>query len=401
MDYLDLMRELSIRTPSRIVLIVMDGLGGVETHEGGLTELETARTPNMDELAFHGTTGLMDPVAPGITPGSGPAHLSLFGYDPVRWEIGRGMLAAAGIGFDLEPGDVAARGNFATAGPDGVITDRRAGRIPTDENRRLCEKIGDTEIDGVTIFTRPVKEHRCVVVFRGENLSGKLTDSDPQKEGKTPKAVTALEKVAGRTAKVANAYLAKAAEILRDESPANFLLLRGFDGYPSLPSMKEVHRLAPAAVAVYPDYRGIARFVGMDVLEPGETVAEEFKCVINNFDGYDFFYLHVKKTDSRGEDGDFEGKVEVIEEVDRHLPELLAKEPDVLAITGDHSTPAILKSHSWHPLPVVIRSRYCRRDRAARFSENDCAAGGLGRISSVQLMPLLMANALKLLKFGA
>ena len=400
-DYLDLMKELSIKTASKIVMVVLDGLGGVEMEEGGMTELEAARTPNMDELVRHGVCGLMDPIAPGITPGSGPSHLGLFGYDPVRYEIGRGMLAAAGIGFALEKGDVAARGNFATIGKDGNILDRRAGRISTEENQRLCEKIGDLEVDGVRTFIRAVKEHRCVVVFRGEGLAGKLTDSDPQKEGREPKRVEALDKESEKTAAVVNRYLDIVRDILKDDHPANMMLMRGFDIYPHLPSMREVYRLTPAAVAAYPDYRGIARLIGMDVLEPGETIPEEIKTLLANYEKYDFFYLHFKKTDSKGEDGDFDGKVHVIEEVDRNLPVLLGKEPDVVVLTGDHSTPALLKSHSWHPLPVVIRSKYCRRDGVVGFTERNCAGGGLGRIRAVELMPLAMANGLKLLKFGA
>ncbi|MEW6202956.1 MAG: 2,3-bisphosphoglycerate-independent phosphoglycerate mutase [bacterium] len=401
MDYLDLMKELSIKTPSRIVMVVLDGLGGAEMEEGGATELEAARTPNMDELVRHGVCGLMDPIAPGITPGSGPSHLALFGYDPVRYKIGRGILAAAGIGFALERGDVAARGNFATIGADGKITDRRAGRITTEENRRLCGKIGDLEVDGVRTFIRPVREHRCVVVFRGEGLSGRLTDSDPQKEGREPKRVEALGNESGKTAAVVNRYLDRVHEILKDEHPANMMLMRGFDIYPHLPSMREVYRLTPAAVAVYPDYRGIARLIGMDVLEPGEAIEDEIRTLLENYDRYDYFYLHFKKTDSKGEDGDFDGKVHVIEEVDRHLPLLLESKPDVVVVTGDHSTPALLKSHSWHPLPVIIRSRYCRRDGVEHFTEKACAGGGLGRIRAVELMTLAMANALKLLKFGA
>ena len=401
-DYLELSKQLSRKTDTRIMLLIMDGLGGCELERGGPTELAAAKTPNLDELAAGGVCGLTDPIAPGFTPGSGPAHLSLFGYDPVGYSIGRGVLAAAGVGFDLHPGDVAARGNFATRDADGNITDRRAGRIPTPDSAELCKLIDGVEIDGVQIFVRPVKEHRFMMAFRGPGLKGQCADSDPQKTGIPPLPVKNLNEESQKTADIANKFVAIAAERLKGREPANFILTRGYDDYPHIPSMKDIYKLDPAAIAVYPDYRGVARIAGMTILDTGESVADEFKTLEENFKDFDFFFLHVKKTDSYGEDGNFDAKVHVIEETDALIPRLMALKPDVVVVTGDHSTPALLKNHSWHPVPLLLHSNCCRRDTAAAFNEQECQLrGGLGRIASVSIMPLAMGNALKLLKFGA
>ncbi|HOX28379.1 MAG TPA: 2,3-bisphosphoglycerate-independent phosphoglycerate mutase [bacterium] len=401
-DYIDMMKKLSVKNDGKIVLVVMDGLGGCETEDGGKTELEMAKTPNLDELARGGTLGLSDPIAPGFTPGSGPAHLSLFGYDPVKYNIGRGILAAAGIGFPLESSDVAARGNYCTVDDSGAVTDRRAGRIPTDKNAELCAILDGIEVNGVRAYVRAVKEHRCVIIFRGEGLHGDLTDSDPQVTGKKPIPISANSAASEKMAGIANAFLAEAFKRLAGSHPANGLLLRGFDAVPHLPQMPEVTKLTPAAVAVYPDYKGISRLVGMKVIEVGgESIKEEIDALAANWANHDFFYLHVKKTDSSGEDGNFAKKVSVIEEFDSLLPGIMSLKPDVVAVTGDHSTPALLKAHSWHPVPLLLNSQFCRRDASKEFSERACSQGGLGRIPAVSLMPLMLANSLKLLKFGA
>ncbi len=400
-DYIDLMTKLSVANDKKIVLIVMDGLGGCELEQGGKTELAAANTPNLDELAKGGVCGLSDPIAPGFTPGSGPAHLSLFGYDPIRYEIGRGILAASGIGFELERTDVAARGNFATIGDGGEVTDRRAGRISTEKNAELCELLGGIEIDGVKIFVKPVKDHRCVAVFRGEGLGGDVADSDPQFVGKKPLKLAARSAGSEKTAEIANKFIEVVFDRLKGLQPANGMLMRGFDGFPSIPKMADVTKMNPGCIAVYPDYKGIARIIGMQVYEAGETVADEVECLKENFADHDFFYLHVKKTDSYGEDGNFDAKVHVIEELDAALPGIVGLKPDVIMVTGDHSTPALLKSHSWHPVPVLLNSDVCRRDAETRFDELACVSGGLGRVPSVSLMPLMMSNAAKLLKFGA
>ncbi len=401
MDSLELMKNLAQPSPSKIILLVLDGLGGLPGPDTGKTELETADTPNLNRLAEKGTTGLIDIVSPGITPGSAAGHLSLFGYSPLRFTIGRGALEAVGVDFDLEPGDVAARGNFCTTDKDGLVTDRRAGRIPDEKCTELCRLLDGMTIENTRLFVRPVREHRFIVVFRGDGLNPGVSDSDPQQLGVTPKVVTALQPEAAKTASIANKFIAQAKSILIEQHPANMLLLRGFSERPEFPSMGEIYRLKPAAIAVYPMYRGLARLVGMEILDSGTSLEDEMKALKENYSAYDFFFLHVKGTDSAGEDGDFERKVRVIEEVDRALPGLIDTGSDVMIVTGDHSTPAILKGHSWHPVPILLYSRWCRPDSASEFAESACASGGLGRFPATQVMPLAMAHALKLTKFGA
>ena len=382
-------------------MVVIDGLGGLPHPETGKTELETARTPNMDALAKSGICGLIDPIAPGITPGSAPGHLALFGYDPVSRVIGRGVLEALGVDFDLKVGDVAARGNFATMDEDGLLTDRRAGRISTEENDKLCRLLDGQEIDGVKIIVRPVKEHRLVVIFRGHKLDDKLTDSDPQRLGVTALKITATNNSSAGMAEVANKFLSRAGEILAKHHPANTVLLRGFAKQPLCDSMADIYKLKAAAIASYPMYRGLAKVVGMEVLATGANIEDEVETLKEHYADYDFFFLHIKATDSAGEDGDFQRKVAVLEDVDRHLAEVIKMKPDVLVVTGDHSTPAVLKGHSWHPVPLIIHSHWCRTDGVCHFGEADCLSGGLGRIPATDIMPLAMANALKLAKFGA
>ena len=393
---------LVIPNTTKIVLLVLDGLGGVPLEQGGLTELETARTPNLDALARDGICGLHDPIGRGITPGSGPSHLALFGYDPVGHLIGRGVLEALGIGFDLQSGDMAARGNFCTVDSDGLITDRRAGRIPTEKGAELVRQLRSIELPDVEVFVEPVKDYRFVLVLRGKGLSGPLTETDPQKLSVAPPPVEALHADAARAASLFNQWVAAARELLADLQPANMVTLRGLDKKPNLPSMSGVYGLRTAAIAAYPMYRGVARLVGMDVLPEGESVEEEIETLATNWADYDFFFLHVKKIDSAGEDGDFDRKVSLIEHADQVLvPAIVGLHPDVLVVTGDHSTPALLRSHSWHPVPVLLHSRHCRSDEARAFSERECAKGALGRLPATEIMPLAMANALRLRKYGA
>jgi 2,3-bisphosphoglycerate-independent phosphoglycerate mutase len=400
-DNLDLIKEISVSSSTKIVLLILDGLGGLPSKKTGKTELETANTPNMNRLAANGICGLIDPVSPGITPGSTPGHLALFGYDPVKFNIGRGVVEAMGIDFELEPGDIAARGNFCTVDKAGLVTDRRAGRISTEKCTELCHLLDGLAIKGVRLFVRPVREHRFVVVFRGEGLASEVSDSDPQQVGMSPRAVTAQHTKGHRTANIANEFIAQAKIVLAKYHPANMVLLRGFSRRPHLPTMSEVYKLKSAAIAAYPMYRGLAKLVGMEVLETGGAVSEKFATLKKNYAGYDFIFLHIKETDSAGEDGDFERKVKVIEEVDKALLALTSLDPDVIVVTGDHSTPAPFKGHSWHPVPILLYSQWCRPDRVGEFSESACILGGLGRFPATQIMPLAMAHALKLAKFGA
>ncbi len=401
MKWEDLARELTQPTDSKIVLLVMDGLGGLPVN--GLTELEAAHKPNLDETARRGICGLTDPVSPGITPGSGPAHLALFGYDPLFYQLGRGILEAMGTGVVVGRDDLVARGNFATF-RDGLIVDRRAGRITTEENQKLCAFINQNlkEVEGIKVSLYPGKEHRFVLKLSGPGLSEALTDADPQKEGKPAVPASPLSPEAEFTARVVNRFLDELGVLLRDEPKANYALLRGFSKFPSnLPPMSELYKIKPASIANYPMYRGLTRLLGMEVLDVGPSTEEIFQVLEKNYDNYNFFYLHYKKTDSTGEDGRYEDKVKAIEEIDKFIPRLWALNPDVLVITSDHSTPSVLKSHSWHPNPFVLVSKQAPADEVARFTERDCARGWLGRFPSLQAMPLMLANALKLKKYGA
>jgi 2,3-bisphosphoglycerate-independent phosphoglycerate mutase len=397
----EIIREIARPTDSKIVLLVIDGLGGLPLQETGLTEMETARTPNLDRLAAGAICGLIDPVAPGITPGSAPGHLGLFGYDPVSCVIGRGALEALGVDFELQPRDVAARGNYATVDGRGAITDRRAGRLSTKQNRQLSKMLDGQTIDGVEVIVRTVKEHRLALIFRGQGLAEEVSDSDPQQIGVAPREVTARKQASQRTAAVANRFLTQAKEILADHHPANMVLLRGFSKKPEYATMTDNYKLKAAAIASYPMYRGLARVVGMDVLATGTSFEEEIETLKQNYARYDFLFVHLKAADEAGEDGDFAAKVAVLERIDGALEGLTSLGPDVLVVTGDHSTPARLKGHSWHPVPVLISSEWCRPDGVKSFSESACISGGLGRLPAKAIMPLAMANALKLNKFGA
>jgi 2,3-bisphosphoglycerate-independent phosphoglycerate mutase len=399
---LDFIQRLIKPGETKIVLLVLDGIGGLPQEPRGLTELETAHTPNLDDLAARGICGLQQPVGPGITPGSGPGHLALFGYDPIKYQVGRGVLSALGIDFKLTPQDVAARGNFGTVDERGRVADRRAGRIPTEKNKELCALLREIELPDVELFIETVKEYRLLLVLRGEGLSGKVTDTDPQEIGEKPLEPKPLSPEAEETARLVREFLGQARELLADHHPANMVLLRGFSKRPHWPQVEDAFGLRTAAIAAYPMYRGVAQLVGMHVLETGDQVKEEFDLLEDRWNDFDFFFLHVKRIDSAGEDGDFDRKVALIEEVDAQVPRLLELEPDVLIVTGDHSTPSLLKYHSWHPVPVILWSRHCRADEVDQFGERACMAGGLGpRIPAVDLMPLALANALRLEKFGA
>lgn len=398
----DEMRTLAQVTPTKIVLLVMDGLGGLPHPESGLTELEAARRPNLDSVAAEGICGMVYTMGPGITPGSAPGHMSLFGYDPVRYLLGRGIVEALGLDIEVRAGDVVARGNFCTVDASGRISDRRAGRLSTDINHELCDLLNaGVRVEGTKTSFFSGKEHRFVVRLRGAGLAEQVGDTDPQREGLEPLPARALDPAAERTASIVNDVVVQARGLLADRHPANMLLLRGFSQHPDYPSLRDVFHLTPACIATYPMYRGVARVVGMDILPAGETLDTQLAVLEKNWDNYDYFFVHFKKTDARGEDGDFEAKVKAVEELDAVVPRVLALNPDVLMVTGDHSTPATLAAHSWHTIPVALRAKYCRRDEVTEFTERACLRGGLGQFHASALMPLAMANALKLNKFGA
>jgi 2,3-bisphosphoglycerate-independent phosphoglycerate mutase len=400
MNWEKIATDLSTETSSKIILLVMDGVGGLPID--GKTALDAAHTPNLDDLAAKSACGLSDPVFMGITPGSGPAHLSLFGYDPLKHSLGRGILEAFGVGVEVGKNDVVARGNFATH-KQGNITDRRAGRISTSENESLCERINSflKSREGPQITVYPGKEHRFVVKFSGENLSDSLSDADPQKENKPRTYAQPLEKDAQHTAKVVNSFLDDLTEFLKDSVPVNTALLRGFSKCPSLPSMPDLFKLKPVALANYPMYKGLAKLVGMEIVEVGPAIEDLFDSLDEIYAKYNFFYIHVKKTDAAGEDGNYDAKKAAIEETDKHIPRLVGKNPEVLVVTSDHSTPCLLKSHSWHPNPFLLRALTAMPDTVVQFTERTCGHGYLGRFQAIYAMPLMLAHAGKLKKYGA
>jgi 2,3-bisphosphoglycerate-independent phosphoglycerate mutase len=397
----ELMRELHEPNDSKIVLLVADGLGGLPLAPGGKTELESARTANLDSLLREGVCGLSVPILPGITPGSGPGHLGLFGYDPLEYRIGRGILEALGINFPVGPKDVAARGNFCTADAEGIITDRRAGRPTTERCIELCRQLKNIRLPGLELFIEPVREHRFVAIFRGEGLGEQVNDTDPQLTGHKPLEARGADEASERTARAANLFVAEATKLLHDQAPTNLVTLRGFARYPKIATFQDVYGLRAAALAVYPMYKGLARLVGMEVLDAGATLADQVTTLERVWHDHDFFFLHYKYTDSTGEDGNFQAKVEMIERLDAEVPRIRGLDPDVLIVTGDHSTPCKLRSHSWHPVPTLLWSRSCRPDGIVEFGESFCLRGGLGQFQAMYLLPLAMAHAGRLGKYGA
>ncbi|MEX2161013.1 MAG: 2,3-bisphosphoglycerate-independent phosphoglycerate mutase [Anaerolineales bacterium] len=399
----DYLTSLLRPSTSKIVLLIMDGLGDIAAKPGAQTPLEAAATPNMDRLAAEGSLGRSVPIRPGVTPGSGPAHLALFGYDALQYPVGRGVMEALGIGMDIGAGDVAARGNFCTLDGKGLISDRRAGRISSEEAKPIVASLQSIKLEGAKAEVRHVKEYRFALVLRGKGLTGDIDDTDPQVTGAAPLKAKALNKRSQKAAKLANQWVTKANKILARQPKANGLTLRGFGGDPRLPKYADAYGLRAACVAVYPMYRGVSKLVGMDLVSfSGETPTDEFAAVKSAWADHDFIFVHVKKTDSMGEDGNFDGKVKIIDGVDQALPDLLALKPDVIAITGDHSTPVPLRMHSWHPVPLLLWSAAnIFPDEQTRFGERYCAKGGLGTIPATDLMPLLLAHAGRLEKFGA
>ena len=399
--------ELTLKTNAKLALLVLDGLGDIATRDNGyLTPLEAAKTPNLDALCKDSAQGRMLPIAPGITPGSGPGHLGLFGYDPIEYQVGRGVIEALGLGLTLQAGDVAARANFCTLDPKGIVTDRRAGRIPTETCEKLCamitakvKKLGDTEV-----IVQAGKEHRFVVVFRGKGLEGPLTDADPNREGFAIPTVHPRDPKNTKQKKMAKLiaeFYAAALPIIAKEKPANGFLMRGIAHQPHIPLFEDRYRLRPACLAVYPMYKGLAQLVGMKKVEGPQTIKEQFERYLAEFDNFDFFFIHFKYTDKYGEDGNFAAKKKAIEDFDAALPILLGKKPDVIAITGDHSTPCPLKGHSWHPQPVLLHSACSGSDKLERFTETGANSGSLGVFEAKYLIRLMQANARNFDKFGA
>lgn len=397
-------KQLITPATTKIIMLIMDGLGGLPMEAGGRTELETAYTPNLDSLANQSVLGLSVPVGPGITVESGPGHIGIFGYDPLETRIGRGVLEAVGVGFDLTSDDVAVRGNYCTVDDQGVVTDRRAGRINNEISSELSHLL-TAQIEDVSFMVKTVREHRLAIVMRGKGLCADLTNSDPLKNGHKPLPIHALSPQAEKTANLVNRFVERSCHVIRTFTPqptANMLLLRGFDSYPNIPAFPDLYGLRAAAIAAFPTYQGIAKLVGMQVLPiEGTSILDEFTALEKNWNSFDFFYLHIKETDLAGEDGDFDRKVRIIEEVDRCIPRLIALHPDVIVVSGDHSTPALLKGHSWHPVPTLIQGKYVRADNIPEFGESACARGSLGVIPAKHIMPIVLANALRIMKWSS
>ena len=398
---IELLSSLTTPGTAKILLCVVDGLGGTADTETRLTELETAFLPNLDQLAADSNCGMSIPVGYGITPGSGPGHLALFGYDPLQYEVGRGVLEALGIDFDLQPTDVAARGNFCTLDSDGLISDRRAGRISNDEMLPVCELLSQIQLPGVQVIIEPVREHRFIVVFRAQGLDDRIFQTDPEREGVAPLDARALVPEAQASADMVNEFIVKAREKIASQPKANGILLRGFANHPNFPPLPESTKMRAGAFAVYPMYRGLAKLVGMTVAPGGGTQQTQLEAMASRWDEFDFFFYHFKKADAAGEDGDFAAKVAALEEFDSLLPELRALGADVLIVAGDHSTPSQLAAHSWHPVPFMLWSQDAVGDRVDHFSESGCIGGSLGVFPAKEALALAMANAGRLMKFGA
>ena len=394
------LRDCYTKTSTKMVLLVADGLGGLAHPDTGKSELETANIPNLDALAQKSACGVTTPVLPGVAPGSGPGHLALFGYDPLKHQIGRGALEALGIEVDLQPGDVATRGNFCLVDGEGLLVDRRAGRIPTEFSAPICERLDRIQIPGVQLDVFSVQDYRFVLRLRGEGLSELVTETDPQVTGAKALEVKAIKPEAQKTADIVNEFVKQAAQLMAEEERANMLLLRGFAQLPSLPAMGEVYRLDPAAIAAYPMYRGLATVAGMNVIPTGKNFAAEMDTLRANWDKHDFFFIHYKPADAAGEDGDFDAKVRCLEGLDPFIPDILELGPDVLMVAGDHSTPAIMAAHSWHPVPFMLHSKLTKGEGVPTFDERACALGSIGSIPATSVMVMGLSHAGKMTKFG-
>jgi 2,3-bisphosphoglycerate-independent phosphoglycerate mutase len=397
---LEQLRDCYVSTGSKIVLLVVDGLGGLAHPDTGRSELETANTPNLDAMAQQSACGLTTPVIAGVAPGSGPGHLALFGYDPLKYIIGRGALEALGIDVELRPGDVAARGNFCTVDAAGNLVDRRAGRIPTELSTPLCEQLDRIELDGVQCDVFPVQDYRFVLRLRGEGLSELITETDPQITGVPDLKVMPMRPAAEKTARLVNQFVSRARQLLSEEERGNMVLLRGWAQLPSLPPMGDVYRLNPAGIAAYPMYRGLATVASMNIIPTGHTFADEVETLRQNYALHDFFFIHYKPADAAGEDGNFDAKVKTLEDLDQFIPQIRGLQPDVFMVAGDHSTPAIMAAHSWHPVPFMLNSRLTRGEGIPGFNERACAQGSLGRIPATSIMLLALSHSGKLNKFG-
>ncbi len=405
----------------RILLIIFDGLGDRPVKElGSKTPLEAAPKANLDWFANNGMNGLLDPIGPGIRPGSDTSHLALFGYDPLEVYTGRGPFEAAGVGIELQRGDVAFRCNFASVDENRVLTDRRAGRIK-DGTDKLAESLDGMKLGRVKVLFRAGTEHRAVLVLRGKGLSPKVTDTDPHEEGQKIPESKPLEPKAKATAKALNAFTRRAYDILSEhpvnkarvakgEAPANMVVARGAGIAPDLPPISEKLGVKAAGIAGVALIKGMFRAVGMDVLEvKGATggldtdMVAKAEAALKALETYDLVVVNVKAADLCGHDGRSADKIKVIERIDQMMGHFKANlPPDVIfAFTADHSTPVAVMDHSGDPVPVTIYGDGIRVDEVPHFDERSAAHGSLGRIRGRDLMPILLNQANRTEKFGA
>jgi len=410
---------------SKVLIVLLDGLGDRPSRSlNGMTPLQMAHKPGLDELAAEGITGIMDPVAPGIPVGSDTGHLSILGYDPYRYYTGRGPLEALGAGMDLRPGDVAFRVNFATVGDDWTVIDRRAGRISTEEARALGEAIREMAAGFDSEFRfefLSTVEHRGVLVMRGDGLSDEVTDVDPHREGvkaEMPRPRSQTPE-AERTARELERFLRRAREVLESHPlnvervkkglrPANAILPRGAGKMPKLPSLRERFGVSSVVIAGGALYRGVCRAAGMDVrIVPTATgtlntdLNAKFNAAFESLRTYDLVFLHIKGTDTASHDRNPAVKASFIEKVDRELRARIDQLQDVVVcVTGDHTTSSIDGRHHGDPVPILIWGEGVRRDKVVRFDEVSCADGALGRIRGLDVMNVLMDLVGRVEMFG-
>ena len=404
----------------KVVLVIIDGLGDRPISElKDQTPLEAANTPNLDYFATNGITGIMNAIDVGIRPGSDTSHLAIFGYDPETHYTGRGIFEAAGIGMELKKGDIALRGNFATVTEDLIIVDRRAGRI--ENVSKLADALNGMKIDGVRFFVKAGVMHRAGVVLRGSNLSHMVSDNDPHEVGVKVKQVKALDNTeeAKFTASVINKFLEEAHKILKEHEvnkkrrkerllEANYILLRGASKLTHFEPFEKKYKLKACCIAGAGLYKGIAKVLGMDVLQvKGATgtantdINAKFIAAKKALAKYDFVFVHIKYADNYAEDGNVFGKLKFIEKIDDALIHLIGIKDTLIVITADHSTPCKLKAHSGDPVPIVMFGEGVRTDKVKEFNERSCMQGGLGRIKGKDLMNEILNLIGKAKLYGA
>jgi 2,3-bisphosphoglycerate-independent phosphoglycerate mutase len=397
----------------KILMIILDGAS--DRPVNGITPLQHAETPNLDEIASLGISGIIDPIAPGIRPGSDVAHLSLLGYDPYEVYTGRGPFEAAGVGIDVKPGDIAFRCNFATV-DNGIAVDRRAGRIRG--TKELAKAIGEVKIDDVEIIFKGSTEHRAAMVIRGDGLSQDVIPNDPAEDGRHVCKIEAINPEAERTAKILNKFVEETEKILEEheinrerrekgEPPANYILFRGVGEAPKLERFDERYGLKGGVIAAVALVIGIGRMCGMEYIKTeGATgdvhsdVRMKMKNAVRALEDHDFILMNIKGTDEMGHDGDFLGKSDFIQRIDESLAEIM----DIgalVVITADHSTPVSVGGHSADPVPVVMKGEGVRVDDVKAYDEISSAKGGLLRIRGMNLLPILADLTNRAKKFGA